>query len=478
MAIRASLAGAVPRGLSDMLPIALSLLETMPGGAILCDARGDLLGINGTCRRMFRVRAREVVGKPVTGLCPDSQWQAIVRTGLPSGAGRVTVNGEQVVRIELPVFADGRVVAVLAHFFSKDAGILREVLPRLPGFEGQSSAEKSVSRTVPDPEVVLIGGARYTLDDIRSASRSMREVKGLAARAARTDMPVLIQGEQGTEVTPLAHAIHAASSRSHKELVSVHCHTPSDAVLAADLFGPPGFAPSPNGLRGKLLDADGGTLYLQDVGEMPLAVQSRLIRVMQAGEVEYAGNGGRTKVNIRVIAGYDQDLAVRVAAGEFREDLYYRLNVIRIDVPPLRARPEDIRILAEHRLAELNRVYADRGWHKHLGAEALELLLRYSWPGNTAELEAVLERAYAMSDGDELHSGHLPQALQQIGRAPSDAVGHKTLDEIVAEVERGVIVQALKSTGQNKSRTARLLGLPRSSFYEKLTRYGLLGKDD
>jgi transcriptional regulator with PAS, ATPase and Fis domain len=461
-----------------MLPIALSLLETMPGGAILCDAGGALVGINGTCRRMFRVRVREVVGNPITDLCPDSQWQAIVRTGLPSGAGRITVNGEQVVRVELPVFADGRVVAVLAHFFSKDTGLLREILLKLPGLEGQGAPQAQVSRVTSIDETVLVGGARYTFDDIHCGSRAMREVKALAARAARTDMPLLIQGEQGTEILPLAHAIHAASSRAQREIVLAHCRTPSDAVLAAELFGPPGFGNAAMGMRGRLLDADGSTLLLQDVDQMPLAVQSRLVRVMQAGEVEYAGNGHPTKINIRVIAGCYGDLAAKVAAGEFREDLYYRLNVIRLDIPPLRARPEDTRILADHRLGELNRVYADRGWHKRLSQEALELLLRYGWPGNTAELDAVLERAFAMSEGDEIHAEYLPQALQQIGRAPSDAMGQKTLDEIVAEVERGVIVQALKATGRNKSRTARLLGLPRSSFYEKLARYGLMSKDD
>ncbi len=454
-----------------MLPMALSLLETMPGGALLTDPSGRIAGINGIARRVFRLKTREAVGTPVTSLIPDSQWQSIIRTGLPSGAHRVCLDDTVYVRMELPVFADGRVVGVLAHFLSKETGILREVLPKMPGVEGAVS-ETDPSEPAHDAEPTRFERSQFTLADVKGNSRAIREAKTLAGRAARTDMPVLILGEAGTEIEYFAQAIHQASNRAAAGFVTVNCRSAAESLLEAELFGrSDGSGPG----RGKLDEADGGTLYLEDIGEMPPAVQARLLRAMQALATTASGTTG---YRVRFIASSRHDLATLVAAGRFREDLYYRLNVIRLEIPPLRARPEDIRALVDHHLGHLNQLYANQGWCKRIAPDGMEVLLRYSWPGNVTELEGVIARAYCMSEGDEIESKHLPSALQQIGKVPTEVVGRKTLDEIVAEVERGVIIEALRLTGQNKSRTAKLLGLPRSSFYEKLGRYGLMGEDD
>jgi transcriptional regulator with PAS, ATPase and Fis domain len=481
LAIQASMTQGSSRRLSDMLPVALSLLESMPGGAILCDAQGAIVGINAACRRVFKQKSRDALGRQMSVICPDSQWQEVVRTGLPGGTRRVIVDGMTLVRVELPVFADGRVLGVVAHFLSREMGIVREVLQKLPGVEGEADLEPPQKLIRPQP--VRTGAARFGFDDIRGTSRPIREAKALAARAAKTDMPVLVQGHIGTEVEIFAHAIHGAGLRASAELVSVNCRAVPEALLETELFGLGGTAKAGDGGKersGKLLAAHGGTLFLEEISEMPLRVQARLVEVMKAGELantsEPAAPGDR--LDIRVIASSHHDLAARVGEGRFREDLYYRLNVIKLDIPPLRVRPEDLRVLAEHHLVNLNRLHANKGWHRHLTPDAMETLLRYSWPGNTGELESVLSRAYSLSDGDEIGSRHLPLSLQQIGKASSEVVGQKTLDEIVAEVERGVIIQALRATGHNKSRTAKLLGLPRSSFYEKLRRYGLLDKAD
>ncbi|MDP2872549.1 MAG: sigma 54-interacting transcriptional regulator [Bacillota bacterium] len=486
MAIQASLTSSSSRRLNEMLPVALSLLESIPGGAVLCDPQGTVVGINAACRRVFKQRSRDILGRQMSSLCHDSQWQEIVRTGLPGGTRRVTVDGATLVRVELPVFADGRVLGVLAHFLSRDMGIVREVLQKLPREDGDGEPE-APQKLMMRPQPVRAGAARFGFDDIRGTSKAIREAKALAARAAKTDMPVLIQGDIGTEVEVFAHAIHSAGHRAANELVSVNCRAIPEALLEAELFGLEE-ARGPGGGRahpGKLTVANDGTLFLEEISEMPLRVQARLLQVIKAGELSpppepipgvmsLTGDTPAGRIDLRVIASSQQDLAARVGEGRFREDLYYRLNVIRLDIPPLRVRPEDVRVLAEHHLVDLNRLHANKGWHRHLTPDAMETLLRYSWPGNTSELESVLSRAYSLSDGDEISSRHLPLALQQIGKVSSEVVGHKTLDEIVAEVERGVILQALRATGHNKSRTAKMLGLPRSSFYEKLGRYGLL----
>lgn len=453
-----------------MLPMALSLLETMPGGALLTDPAGRIAGINGIARRIFRLKARDAIGAAVTSLIPDSQWQNIIRTGLPSGAHRFCVDDTVYVRVELPVFADGRVVAVLAHFLSRETGILREILTKMPGAEGLA-VETELLDEPPASEPAKLERVQYTLADVRGNSRAIREARTLAGRAARTDMPVLIVGEAGTEIDHFARAIHSASSRAAAEFVTVNCRSAAESLLEAELFGQSG-GPGPQ--RGKVDEAEGGTLYLEDIGEMPMAIQARMIRAMQAASTSH---GGATGYRVRFIASSHRDLATLVAAGRFREDLYYRLNVIRLEIPPLRARPEDIRALVDHHLGHLNQLYANQGWNKRIASDGMEVLLRYSWPGNVAELASVMARAYCMSEGEEIETRHLPSALQQIGKVPTEVVGQKTLDEIVAEVERGVIIEALRLTGQNKSRTAKLLGLPRSSFYEKLARYGLMSDD-
>lgn len=488
MAIQASTTTGSSRRLGDMLPVALSLLESMPGGAILCNAQGNIVGINAACRRVFKQKTRDALGRQMSVICPDSQWQEVVRTGLPGGTRRVVVDGATLVRVELPVFADGRVLGVVAHFLSREMGIMRDVLQKMPAAEGEPEPEPPQKLLRQQP--VRTGAARYGFDDVRGTSRPIREAKALASRAAKTDMPVLIQGDIGTEVEIFAHAIHGAGPRAAAELVSINCRAVPEALLEAELFGleESSAGGAGKGRLGKLLAAHGGTLFLEEISEMPLRVQARLVQVIKLGELapspdqvgtaegvaNAGGQGGGGRFDVRVIASSYHDLAARVGEGRFREDLYYRLNVIKLDIPPLRVRPEDLRVLAEHHLVNLNRLHANKGWHRHLTPDAMETLVRYSWPGNTGELESVLSRAYSLSDGDEIAGRHLPLSLQQIGKASAEVVGQKTLEEIVAEVERGVIMQALRATGHNKSRTAKLLGLPRSSFYEKLGRYGLL----
>ena len=469
MAIQANRVSAGARSLTEMLPMALSLLETMPGGAVLLDTRGAVAGINSAARRMFGVKAREVLGRVITELYPDSQWQSIIRTGLPSGAHRMSVGDGQQVRMELPVFAEGRVVAVLAHFMSREVGLLREILPKLPG-EDQGPVADKVPLAAP-PQAETPAEVPPTLADIVGHSGPMREARVLAGKAAKTDMPVLICSEAGCGAGDFARVIHASGARASGELVVLSCRVVQESLLMDDVFGV-GAAEGAMSRPGKLELAVGGTLFLEEIDQMPLSVQGRLIQAIIESGRATNGSAGLP----RLIAATRRDLATLVAEGGFREDLYYRLNVIRLVIPPLRTRPEDVKVLVEHHLRRLNRLYADQGLNKGISQACLEMLLRYSWPGNAAELESVISRAYCVSDGGEILPRHLPLALKQISQVPTEAVGQKTLEEIVAEVERGVIMQALRATGHNKSRTARLLGLPRSSFYEKLARYGLMGR--
>ena len=466
MPVQANTVRELPGRPTNMPSMALSLLETMPGGAMLYEPSGTVVGINATGRRMLGLKARDVVGRKIAEYFPDTQLEAIVRTGLPSSPTKVMRGDVAYVRMEIPVFAEGRVVAVLAHLMSRDAGLLREILPKLPsGNATATGLEFAAAAPVPAPALEAVDAPPdvMTLDRIPGISRAIREARALAARAARTDMPVLIYGEAGTETGAFAQAIHQASDRRSGPFVVCDCRLRPETALIAELFGADS---APSARPGRVEQARSGTLFLNDAAELPLAAQARLLQVIQQPKA----------AEIRIIAATGRDLPAAMAAGEFREDLYYRLNVIRLEVPPLRARPEDIRVLAEEFLQVLNQQYARQGLFRRMSSAALEILLRYSWPGNIVELEGVISRACCVCDGEEILPQHLPKALQQIGEVSAEAVGQKTLDEIVAEVERGVILHALKATGHNRSRTAKLLGLPRSSFYEKLARYGLMNR--
>jgi DNA-binding NtrC family response regulator len=311
---------------------------------------------------------------------------------------------------------------------------------------------------------------RYGLHGLIAQSRAMHAVLDLVERVAPTDATVLIQGESGTGKEVIAKAVHHASSRAARPFVAVNCGAVPETLLESELFGymRGAFTGATVSKLGLFEEADGGTLLLDEIAEMPAALQVKLLRVLQSGEVRRLGATQAAMINVRVIAATNGDLAALISDGKFREDLFYRLNVIQVVLPPLRDRREDIPALAEHFLA---RSAGKLGRTLRLSAGALERLLRYPWPGNVRELENAIERAAILARSDVLEPDDLPpHVAAALPLGPSPTLPRQTT---LAEAERAHILQTLERVGRNHSSVAEALGIGRTTLWRKLKEYGI-----
>jgi Nif-specific regulatory protein len=312
---------------------------------------------------------------------------------------------------------------------------------------------------------------RHHPSNLVGSSGPMRQVYDEVRRVAGTSTTVLIRGESGTGKELIAQAIHDASSRVHRPFIKVNCAALPETLAESELFGHErgAFTGAQARKKGRFELADGGTLFLDEVGELSPAIQVKLLRVLQEREFERVGGTQPVRVDVRVIAATNRDLERALKQGGFREDLYYRLNVFPIFVPPLRARKSDVLPLVDHFIMK----YA--GEHgkniKRISTPAIDLLARYHWPGNVRELENTIERAVVMADGEVIHSHHLPPTLQT-AEATGTAVT-SSLETALAAFERGLIEDALKTSRGNRSAAARLLHTTERVISYKVKKYGI-----
>ena len=307
------------------------------------------------------------------------------------------------------------------------------------------------------------------------ASESMIRLKTMIAKVAAYSTTVLVTGESGTGKELVARAIHRASDRAQRTFVAINCGAIPETLLESELFGHVrgAFTDARTDKPGLFVEADGGTLLLDEVGELPPSLQVGLLRVLQESEVRPVGATRSQKVDVRVIAATHRDLGEDVSDGRFREDLYYRLNVLPLHVPPVRERPTDIPLLVDHVLASIaERMGITR---TTLQPDALRILVSYPWPGNVRELENVLERAIVLSDGDVLRPDDLPSQLNH-ARDPVQTVlgsGELSIKKASAFIERELIKRALEQTGGNRTRASKLLELSHRALLYKIKDYGL-----
>ena len=314
-------------------------------------------------------------------------------------------------------------------------------------------------------------------DDVVAIAPAMRAVFDLARQVAATPTTVLITGETGTGKEVVAQMIHAASPRQSRLFVPVNCAAIPADLLESELFGHVrgAFTGAQATREGKFEVADGGTLFLDEIGDMPSALQAKLLRVLQDSMVERVGSNKRIRVDVRVISSTNHDLEEAVAGGRFRQDLYYRLNVFHIEVPPLRARREDILALGEFFLARYAREFG-RGT-LHLGPDAAALLEAYPWPGNVRELQNVMERAAVLaSPGGIVDARLLSQLVPSAapdGAGGAEGAADLRLGPAVDAFERKLILRALNAVGDNKAEAARVLGVSERTLWYKLKKHGL-----
>ena len=327
----------------------------------------------------------------------------------------------------------------------------------------QLEAENRALRAHVDRRLTMIG-----------ESYVMAQLREQIAMAAPTNGRVLIFGENGTGKELVARSIHSLSRRRNAAFVEVNCAAIPEELIESELFGhvKGAFTGAVSDRRGKFEVADGGTLFLDEIGDMSLKTQAKVLRALQEQIVEPVGGTGSVKVDVRILAATNKDLPAEIRAGRFREDLYFRLNVIPIFVPPLRDRESDIPLLAEHFIAELAREYGKRPKRLDLGAAAG--LRSYRWPGNVRELRNVIERLVIMVPGEAIALGDLAFLDGMPVAAPHDDVPpQESLHDARERFERDYILRALAAQQGNISRTADVLGVERSNLYRKMRAYGI-----
>jgi Nif-specific regulatory protein len=312
---------------------------------------------------------------------------------------------------------------------------------------------------------------KYDFRNIIGTSKEMREVYEQIAQVASTGTTILIRGESGTGKELVAHAIHYSSPRASKPFIKVNCAALPESLIESELFGHEkgAFTGALARKRGRFELAEGGTLFLDEIGDLSPALQVKLLRVLQEREFERVGGTETIRVNVRLIAATNVDLETAVQDGRFRSDLYYRLNVFSLYLPPMRERKTDILLLADHFLEKYSRQNGKR--IKRISTPAIDMLMSYHWPGNVRELENVIERATLVCEGNVIHGYHLPPTLQTA--EGSGTVTRTSLDHAVEAFERDLIMDALKTTRGNRARAARLLDTTERILGYKVKKYGI-----
>ncbi len=305
--------------------------------------------------------------------------------------------------------------------------------------------------------------------DVVGASEELRAVLEMVHRVADSDATVLLLGESGTGKDVIARELHRSSGRAKRPFVAVNCSAIPEGLLESELFGHEkgSFTGAVRQKRGKFETADGGSVFLDEIGDMSGALQAKLLRFLQDHVVQRVGGSKDIKVDVRVVAATNKDLEAEVAEGRFREDLFFRLNVVTVTLPPLRNRAGDIPLLVDHFL----RLHASSGGKpKKISPSAMRLAMNYEWPGNVRELENAVQRAVVLSRGETVFPEHLPAKIQAVGGAEG---GEMTGGKTMREVERDTIIKTLRQTEGNRTRSAKILGISRRTLQNKIKEYDI-----
>ncbi len=499
----------LPRDAQAILELAsrsmFHLFSSISQGMFLVDISGRIVWLNEGYQRFLPAlgfsKVDEFLGHMVEDVIPNTQMRRVLETGEPILVDLLTNKAGTFVVSRLPLRDESQVIigAIGIVLFDHPETTLQPLISKFALLQrdlDDARRELASQRNNPLYNALYSGAngqrrAKHSFASFIGTSPAAIEIKRQARRAAQSNSPVLLLGETGTGKELLAHAIHAASSRAAGPLISINIAAVPDTLLEAEFFGvAPGAytGAQAKGREGKFKLAHGGTLFLDEIGDMPLPLQTKLLRALQEGEIEPLGSNTLIRFDARVIAATSRDLNALVRSGQFREDLFYRLNVLPLRVPPLRERRADMAALVEVLSEEMA---LQRGTPQpELEPDALALLAAQTWRGNIRELRNVLEQAAMRSDSQTIDAPLLELLLKEAGvqtiasspgAAPADAAEGRSenerqpdqlllrpLSEQVAELEHRAIAAAMAATLGNKLATSRLLGISRATLYERL----------
>jgi PAS domain S-box-containing protein len=440
-----------------------AVIDATEDAISVADEKGNTIIVNSAYTRITGLPPEAVLNKPVTVDIAEgeSMHLRILKTGKPVRNVRMRVGPakKEVIVNVAPIFVDGTIKG--------SVGTIHDISEIMALNDELARARKLIRRLE----------ARYTWDDIVGTAEAIAIAKEQAMRAAETPATVLLRGESGTGKELFAHAIHNASSRKNGQFVRVNCTALPEQLLESELFGYEEGAFTgavKGGKRGLFEEADRGTIFLDEIGDITPALQQKLLRVLQEKEIMKVGATAPLPVEVRIIAATNANLEQKIRDKSFREDLYYRLNVLPIQIPPLRRIKDDIPVIAGHILLRLNQDYGRQV--EGIADEALEELKEHSWPGNVRELESVLGRAMINMKPAEkvIEAAHLPlfeceKSSQLITSPISEPV--RPLDQTIAEAEKAAIKRALRDANGNREQAAKLLGIAVRNLYYKVRKY-------
>jgi Transcriptional regulator containing PAS, AAA-type ATPase, and DNA-binding domains len=437
-----------------------TILDNPFEGIMAIDETGTIFFINSFFLEILKCTEKEVLDKKIWDVIPNCRLFETVGQGYSIWGETLKLNAREFLVARFPLKIDGQTVGAMVKTLFPDQTITKEIVQKLARPE---KTENSASKVL------------CTCRDIMGETPPMLYVKKLARKASRTSSTLLITGESGTGKEIVAQAIHTRSVRREGPFISVNCGAIPENLLESELFGYVEGAftgAKKGGNPGKFELADGGTILLDEIGDMPSYMQVKLLRVLQEREVWRIGATSPTKLDVRVIASTHMDLKKLVQEKKFREDLYYRLNVLEINMPPLKDRVDDLPLLVDALITRINlRIGADA---KGVTPESLEIMKTYHWPGNVRELENILEQAINWSQDAMIDICSIPIRPWENNPADSIVKASTSFRSYLAETERDMIIQVLKQTKGNKAKAARMLNMQRSVLYRKMEKLNII----
>lgn len=436
-----------------------TILNATQEGVQVVDSNGNVIYVNKAFKEITKLSPEARLGHSIFEVSPYGALAEVVQTHKPVFGKINTIQNTdvEVLSNASPIIVDGKITGAVVVF--RDISDIRKMAHHLEKSKEEIKYLKE--------EINQLAAASYTFNDMIGQSERFRHCITMAQQASDNLSTILITGESGTGKELFAHAIHNYSQRAYKPFIKINCAAIPETLLESELFGyeKGAFSGAVKARVGKFEIAHGGTIFLDEIGDMSFNLQAKLLRVLQEKEVERLGSSYSKKIDVRIIAATNRKLLKLIDAGSFRQDLYYRLNVINIDVPPLRERREDIPLLAEALLNKMNKKFKK---DCSLDKDVINMLRSYNWPGNIRELENLLERVVFLADKPSIGTEMLQSYLQ--------TNAHHELDDIVAlqEIEKNMIYKALDKYGHSlagKKKAAEKLKISLATLYNKLDKY-------
>lgn len=451
----------------ELLELYENIFDHSYNWMVVVDADGKIILMNEPYCKFLGFTTEEVIGMHVTNVIENTRMHIVVKTGEREIGDVQQIKGNQMIADRVPIYRDGKIIGAVGSVIFKDIVELDSYVKRVTTMEKELDFYKK--------ELKKALGSRFTFENIIGNSGALEKAKDMALQVSMSKSSILLLGESGTGKELFAHSIHNASPRSNYPLIKVNCASIPSELLESELFGyePGAFTGAgKNGKPGKFELADNSTIFLDEIGDLPLAMQAKLLRALQEKEIERVGGTKSKKLDVRIIAATNKNLEQMIKDKLFREDLFYRLNVIRITIPSLRERQSDIPMLTKHLIKKLSKEM-DR-FVTGISEEAMKLLVSYDWPGNIRELENAIERAINLVNKEAvIDVVHLPFYIREQNSELAGMATGEGLRDLVAQLEIKEIKNALEISGKNKQQAAKYLGISRTNLYEKMAKYGL-----